>query len=123
MYWNDAFRMVLALAAAYLLGSIPFGYLVVRWWKGIDLREFGSGRTGGTNVSRAAGYSAAFTSGIADAFKAYLAVRFAQWLGTHDLVIAIAGVAAVLGHNYSIFLRYRGGAGTSTSIGSAAALW
>jgi glycerol-3-phosphate acyltransferase PlsY len=111
------------LALAYLLGSIPMGVLVVRWMRGIDVRQVGSGRTGGTNVMRAAGWKAALLCGIGDIGKAALAVLIAQLAGAPAWVMALAGSLAVVGHNYPIFLRSKGGAGTAPSIGAAAVLW
>ncbi|HIE39672.1 MAG TPA: glycerol-3-phosphate acyltransferase [Anaerolineales bacterium] len=116
-------RWVVALVVGYLLGSVPVGVLVVRWLRGIDVRQVGSGRTGGTNVLRAAGWGAAVLTGVVDGLKAAVSVLVARWLGGPPLLLALAGVAAVVGHNYSIFLRFRGGAGTMASIGGAAALW
>ena len=112
-----------ALLIGYLLGSIPPGYLICRLFYGVNVREVGSGRTGGTNVLRAAGWPAAVVSGIADILKALLAVLVARWLGGSALLEALAGVAAVLGHNYSIFLGFKGGAGTAATVGGAAGLW
>ncbi len=114
---------IAVLVIAYLLGSIPVGVLVVRWMRGIDVRQVGSGRTGGTNVLRAAGWKAALLCGIGDVGKAALAVLIAQRLGAPALVMALAGSLAVVGHNYPIFLRSKGGAGTAPSIGAAAVLW
>jgi len=116
-------RWISALLAGYLLGSIPVGYLLVRWFQGIDIREIGSGRTGGTNVLRAAGLGPALLTGAGDGLKALLAVLVARWLGGPPLLQALAGVMAVVGHNYSVFLHFRGGAGTMASLGGALALW
>lgn len=120
---SDWFLWLVALISGYLLGSIPVGYLVVRWLRGIDVRQVGSGRIGGTNVLRAAGWKVALLSGLLDGVKGLLAVLVARWLGGPPLRWALAGVAAVVGHNYPIFLRFRGGAGTSTSAGGATGLW
>jgi glycerol-3-phosphate acyltransferase PlsY len=120
---SEAWQWVVALLASYLLGSIPVGILVVRWARGIDVRQVGSGRTGGTNVLRAAGWKAAVFTGLGDASKATLAVLVARWLHGPSLLLASAGAAAVVGHNYSLFLGFRGGAGTGASIGGALALW
>jgi glycerol-3-phosphate acyltransferase PlsY len=116
-YW------VTAVIAGYLLGSIPVGFLVVRLVKGVDVRQVGSGRTGGANVLRAAGWQVALLSGAGDVLKGLLAVLLARWLGGPPLLQAIAGAAAVAGHNYPVTLRLQGGAGTATSIGGATALW
>lgn len=107
----------------YLFGSTPVGVLVVRCWRGLDVRQVGSGRTGGTNVLRAAGPVAAIITGAGDALKAALPVGIVGWLGGPPWLLALTGVAAVVGHNYSCFLGFRGGAGTMPSVGGAAALW
>jgi glycerol-3-phosphate acyltransferase PlsY len=112
-----------ALFAGYTLGSIPTGVLVSRWFRRTDPRKIGSGRTGGTNVLRAAGWQAAVLTALGDGVKAALAVLVAGWLAVPPLARALAGSAAVAGHNYSLFLRFRGGAGTAASIGGALALW
>jgi glycerol-3-phosphate acyltransferase PlsY len=116
-YW------LIALVAGYLLGSIPVGYLVVRLFRGVDVRRVGSGRTGGTNVLRAAGWGAAVATGLGDVLKGAAAVWLARALGAPPLAQALAGFAAALGHNYSLFLGLRGGAGTAPSVGGAIALW
>ena len=101
----------------YLLGSIPFGYLVGRA-RGVDVLEYGSGRTGGTNVLRMAGKKAAAATIFLDLLKGAVAVLLGKWLAGTELAVALAGFAAVLGHNYSLFIRFRGGAGTGTSMGA-----
>ena len=116
-------QWIVSLLAGYLLGSIPLGFLVVRWTRGKDVRRVGSGRTGGTNVLRAAGLGAAVVVGLGDGLKAALAVLVARWVGGGLLVQALAGVAAVIGHDYPVFLSFRGGAGTMASIGGAVVLW
>jgi glycerol-3-phosphate acyltransferase PlsY len=112
-----------ALLIGYLLGSVPPGYLICRVFYGVNVREIGSGRTGGTNVMRAAGLPAAIVSGIADILKALLAVLVARWFGGSALLQSLSGVAAVLGHNHSIFLGFKGGAGTAATVGGATGLW
>jgi glycerol-3-phosphate acyltransferase PlsY len=101
----------------YLLGSIPFGYIVCRA-RGVDVTQYGSGRTGGTNVLRTAGKKAAAVSIGCDVLKGALAVLLARWLAGTELAVALAGFAAVVGHNHSIFIGFRGGAGTGTSMGA-----
>src|SRR5919197_320711 len=95
-------RPVLVLIAAYLLGSIPFGYLIVRAKEGADVRETGSGGTGATNVSRRAGKLAGLVTLVLDATKGAVAIVLARWLLTPDFGInwwaAIAAVIAVAGH-------------------------
>ncbi len=114
---------IIIVISGYLLGSIPMGLLAVRITTGQDVRNIGSGRIGGTNVMRAAGPWIALVSGLADVAKAFLAVHLARTYGGAPIVEALAGMAAVLGHNYSIFIGFRGGAGTAPTLGSALGLW
>jgi acyl phosphate:glycerol-3-phosphate acyltransferase len=115
--------LVIALAVAYLLGSIPPGIFWSWVVKKIDVRRHGSGRTGGTNVWRTAGFWPALLTAISDALKGAAAVWVARGLGLSSWGVALAGAVAIVGHNYSCFLNFRGGAGTATSVGAAAALW
>ncbi len=116
-------QSIIVLVAAYLLGAIPVGVLVVRVATGKDVREVGSGRIGGTNVLRAAGPWVALVSIVGDFAKGWLAVWLAQVFVGLPAVAALAGALAVVGHNYSIFIGFKGGAGTATTIGGAVALW
>ena len=121
------------IVLAYLLGSIPFGLLIVKLKTGKDIREVESGRTGGTNAMRAAGFWAGFFTAMLDILKGAVAVWLARWLSpTHDWVHVAAPILAIIGHNYSIFLaerdaggkfRLRGGAGGAPSVGGAMGLW
>ncbi len=114
---------IIIVIVGYLLGSLPMGLLAVRITTGQDVRNIGSGRIGGTNVMRAAGPWIALASGLADVAKGFLAVQLARTFGDAPIVEALAGIAAVLGHNYSIFIGFRGGAGTAPTLGSALGLW
>jgi glycerol-3-phosphate acyltransferase PlsY len=119
---------------AYLFGSIPFGLLIVKLKTGKDIREVESGRTGGTNAMRAAGFWAGFATAMLDILKGAGAVWVTAWL-TPDShwVHVVAPLAAIIGHNYSIFLPQRdengkliglsGGAGGAPSVGGAMGLW
>lgn len=119
---------------AYVFGSIPFGLLIVKFKTGKDIREVESGRTGGTNAMRAAGFWAGLFTAMLDILKGAAAVWAAQWLapGNHWMHV-IAPLAAILGHNYSVFLperdetggiiRLRGGAGGAPAVGGAIGLW
>jgi len=107
--------------AAYLLGSFPAGYLVGRLW-GVDVLYHGSGRTGGTNLLRAAGPVAALVTGSLDVGKGALAVWLAGYLTGTPAMQAVAGGAVVLGHIHSVFLGFRGGGGVGTSLGALAVL-
>jgi glycerol-3-phosphate acyltransferase PlsY len=114
-------RPVLVLIAAYLLGSIPFGYVIVRAMEGSDVRESGSGGTGATNVSRRAGKSAGILTLLLDALKGALAVLLARWLMGEDFGVnwwvAAAAFLAVFGHCFPVWLGSRGGKGVATGVG------
>jgi len=114
---------VIVIVSGYLLGSIPVGLLVVRAVTGKDIREVGSGRIGGTNVLRVAGPWVALLTSLSDVAKGLLAVYLARAVVGIPVVEALAGLAAVVGHNYSIFIGFKGGAGTATTIGGAIGLW
>lgn len=117
----------------YLLGSIPFGLLIVKIKTGKDLRTVESGRTGGTNAVRAAGFGAGLLTAILDILKGAVAVWVAQLLSPENHIISVfAPIGAILGHNYSIFmverdengkLKFRGGAGGAPALGGAMGLW
>jgi glycerol-3-phosphate acyltransferase PlsY len=110
---------------AYLIGSTPAGYLLGRLW-GVNVLDFGSGRTGGTNVLRSAGPVPALLTGAIDVGKGALAVWLAGYLapeGTAAAAQVLAGAAVILGHNHSVFLRFRGGAGVGTSLGALSVVY
>lgn len=116
----------LVVLAGYIIGSIPMGLVIVRAISGQDVRQVGSGRTGGTNAMRAAGLSAGVLTALLDALKAASSVWLAKWLLVGDAEPAgmvLAGLAAILGHNYSIFLGFKGGAGGAPCVGAAMAIW
>jgi glycerol-3-phosphate acyltransferase PlsY len=106
---------------AYLAGSIPFGVLVARA-KGVDLRTIGSGNIGATNVARALGKGWAVAVLACDAAKGFVPVWLGRHLGFPAWAIALAGLAAIVGHMFTVFLRGRGGKGVATSLGVALAL-
>ncbi len=114
---------IVVIVAAYLLGSVPVGLLLVRMRTGKDIRKIGSGRTGGTNVLRVAGPWIALLAVLGDVAKGLAAVLLARTVVGTPVVEALAGLLAVVGHNYSIFIGFKGGAGTMTTIGSAFGLW
>lgn len=116
-------RWLLAWIGAYILGSLPSGMLWAWVTKRIDVREHGSGRTGGTNVWRTAGFFPAFLTALSDGLKGTAALWLARGLQLDEWGAAIAGTLAVVGHNYSLFLKFKGGAGTGTSVGVAAVPW
>ena len=113
-------RLLLVVIIAYLIGSIPFGYLVVRAKGGGDVRETGSGGTGATNVSRRAGKAAGMFTLILDALKGALAVIIAKSMMNGDntgWLIAAAAIAVIAGHIFPVWLAFRGGKGVATGVG------
>jgi acyl phosphate:glycerol-3-phosphate acyltransferase len=102
---------------AYLFGAIPFGVLVARTYN-INIQKTGSGNTGATNVLRAAGWGAGIVVALADIFKGGVPMLIAQALGMPGWEMALVGFFAILGHNYSIFLGFKGGKGVATSYGT-----
>ncbi len=120
------------LLFAYLLGSVPFGLLIVKLWTGKDIRIVESGRTGGTNAMRAAGFAAGLLTAILDILKGAAGVWIARLAGAGVWIQVFAPIFGIIGHNYSIFLaertedgkfRLRGGAGGAPSVGGAFGLW
>ncbi len=109
-------RIIIPIVA-YLLGSIPFGYLIVRGKSGADIRETGSGGTGATNVSRRAGKAAGVLTLLLDAAKGCAAVVIAKAVSGDDWVIAAAAIAALVGHIFPVWLGFRGGKGVATGVG------
>jgi len=104
--------------AGYLLGSIPFGYLIVRVAGGGDVRAAGSGNIGATNVNRVAGKGAGLATLLLDVAKGYLAVWLAARVSGGDVGwMAISGMAAVIGHLFPVWLGFRGGKGVATAVG------
>ena len=117
-------------AGSYLLGSIPFGYLLVRFFRGQDVRQTGSGNIGATNVARTGSKGLAIATLLLDALKGYAAVAIAFWLAgrnlsdanqTHTLA-ALAAFCALLGHMFPVWLGFKGGKGVATALGGFIAL-
>ncbi len=126
-------NLFIVLLLSYLVGSIPFGLIIVRTFTGKDVRDVGSGRTGGTNAMRAAGLFAGILTALGDILKGLVAGWLADVLLPGQPVVKVVAVLlAIAGHNYSIFLIKRnnagrlaleGGAGGATAFGGAVALW
>jgi len=113
---------LLAGVVAYVLGAIPFGYLLVRLKTGGDIRAQGSGNIGATNVMRASGVRAGVLVALLDMLKGALSVLLAERLSPSAAAPAVAGFAAIVGHIYPIWLRFRGGKGVATGLGVSLAL-
>ncbi|MFH1662357.1 MAG: glycerol-3-phosphate 1-O-acyltransferase PlsY [Chloroflexota bacterium] len=127
-------KFILVIVIGYLLGSIPFGLIVSRRKAKIDIRNYGSGKTGGTNVLRTLGRKAFLMVAALDIAKGALAVVFAGLIIGNDYIIigssglgllsqVLAGLAAVVGHIWPIFLKFKGGRGVATFIGGLIALF
>ncbi len=111
-----------AIIAGYLLGSIPFAYIAARIKSGVDIRQVGGGNMGALNVMREIDRGAGYAVWIADMAKGMLAVYIARWLGLSSVWVYTAGFAAIIGHNWPIFLKFRGGKGGATTLGILLAL-
>jgi len=125
-----AIKLAIVVIIAYLLGSIPIGLIIGKLRKGIDIRQHGSGKIGGTNVMRTTGAKLGILTLVIDGFKAGIAVAIAQAvIGNESIVIGsisinwqvaqtMAGIAAIVGHNWPIFAQFRGGRGVAAYFGS-----
>ncbi|HZP48931.1 MAG TPA: glycerol-3-phosphate 1-O-acyltransferase PlsY [Vicinamibacterales bacterium] len=114
---SDTDVMAAALVAGYLLGSIPFALLTARRWGTADLRRIGSGNLGAANVMRASGVTAGVLVAFLDLAKGAVSVALAERFVDNGAAPALAGVAAVVGHIYPVWLRFRGGKGVATACG------
>lgn len=111
------FQIIAAIIIGYILGSIPFAYIIARLKKGVDIREVGGGNVGALNTYRQIGPVYGLGVLAADIGKGALAVLIAGWLGLSLAWVGVAGFAAILGHNWPVFLKFKGGKGAATVIG------
>jgi glycerol-3-phosphate acyltransferase PlsY len=124
---------IVLVLLSYVIGSISFGLVIVKMKTGKDIREIESGRTGGTNAMRAAGLGAGIATAMLDILKGAVGMLIARWFLPDAYVVhVLTGLAAILGHNYSIFLAkrdengklvFRGGAGGAPAVGGAIGIW
>lgn len=118
--WSLRFGMILG---AFLAGSIPTGYLMGRWFKGVDIRQHGSGNLGAANVFRVLGTGAGIVTLAVDVVKGTIPVACARvWEGASGWFSILTGLAAIAGHNWTPFLGFHGGKGVATSAGVCLAL-
>jgi len=123
--------VLVIVVTSYLLGSIPFGYLLVRFFRGQDVRHTGSGNIGATNVARTGSKGLAIATLLLDALKGYVAVAHVFFFAGHHpdhlpdfgfhtvyILAALAGFFAIVGHMFPVWLRFRGGKGVATSVGA-----
>jgi glycerol-3-phosphate acyltransferase PlsY len=113
----ESIMIAAGLAAAYLIGSIPFALLLARWWGGHDLHRVGSGNIGAANVLRASGLRAGIVVAMLDIAKGAAGVAVGGRIAGAEHVGALAGFAAVVGHIYPVWLKFRGGKGVATACG------
>ncbi|MBU1148059.1 MAG: glycerol-3-phosphate 1-O-acyltransferase PlsY [Candidatus Omnitrophica bacterium] len=116
--------LLLGLIASYLIGSIPIAYIFGRLFKGVDIREYGSGNVGATNVFRVVGKAPGLIALALDIFKGFLCATYAASffmtlapVARPELYRIFAGLAAIAGHNWTIFLKFKGGKGVAASAG------
>ena len=116
--------VLLLVAFAYLLGSVPCGWVVMKLYRNLDVRKLGSGNIGAANVFRAGGHGAFAATVVLDAMKGFIPVMLGivLGLGNQEWALAAIGLAAVMGHTWPIYLRFRGGKGVATSGGVMLAL-
>ncbi|MDD5015369.1 MAG: glycerol-3-phosphate 1-O-acyltransferase PlsY [Atribacterota bacterium] len=116
-------KIALVIISCYFFGSVPFGYLVGKLFKKVDIREYGSGNIGATNVFRVLGPWLAFLVIIGDVGKGIFSIYLLQYLKVDNLLIlTIAGLSVICGHDWSIFLGFKGGKGIATTFGVIFAL-
>ena len=113
----DTLFQILAILLSYFLGAIPFGLFFSKLFSGIDIRTVGSGNIGATNVLRAAGKKAAVLSLLADTLKGLIPVMIVKSIFQDDAMTVLSGAAAILGHNFPVYLKFKGGKGVATSYG------
>lgn len=116
---------ILLIVLVYLLGSIPFGYIFTRKYTGKNIRELGSGNIGSTNVRRVAGTKVALLTQVCDMLKGLLPVaaillsEYTRFCNFGDSYVYMIAFAAILGHNFSVFLKFKGGKGVNTTLGAS----
>jgi glycerol-3-phosphate acyltransferase PlsY len=114
---------LLVIVVSYLLGSVSFSVLFAKLLKGIDIRQYGSGNAGATNTLRVLGKGPAIAVLVLDVLKGVAAVWLGTWVGGWGTwVAALCGIAAIVGHNWPLYFRFRGGKGIATTIGVMATL-
>ncbi|QAY66178.1 glycerol-3-phosphate 1-O-acyltransferase PlsY [Paenibacillus protaetiae] len=113
---------VISVVVSYLLGSVSFSILIAKWVKGIDIRQHGSGNAGATNTLRVLGKGPGILVFLLDIAKGVIAVWLGKWLGDNSWIPAVAGLASIIGHNWPVYFRFKGGKGIATTVGVVATL-
>jgi glycerol-3-phosphate acyltransferase PlsY len=114
---SETLIFILLTVGGYLIGSIPMAYLVVKWRYKKDIREYGSGSVGGSNVFRSFSRPWGYTVGVYDAIKGIILVGIAHLLGLQTAYQAIIGLAVIAGHDWPVFLKFNAGRGLATALG------
>ncbi len=112
-----AINFVLLLLGSYLLGSVPAAYLAARWSRGIDIRRYGSGNVGATNVLATVSKRWAIPVIVFDLVKGMVVIYIAKLIGLEVYQQVMVGIAVIVGHNWPVFLRFSGGRGVLTTVG------
>ena len=119
---ESAVRIAILVIVSYFLGAIPFSYIAGKLIRGIDLRDHGSGNLGAANTFRVLGKGAAIPVLLADIGKGYLAVKLVSAYGLEGYIyVLVAALVVIMGHNYSVFVRFAGGKGVGTTAGTLCA--
>ncbi|CAM3068611.1 glycerol-3-phosphate 1-O-acyltransferase PlsY [Streptobacillus ratti] len=111
------FKVIILIVLSYLLGSIPNALWIGKIFKNIDVREYGSGNVGATNAARVLGWKLGIFTLLLDILKGSIFVLIAKKLNLDDIYLVLIGMAAILGHSYSIYLGFKGGKAVATSLG------
>lgn len=120
---TDLTVVIIVLVAAYFIGAIPFGVIIGRLWRGVDIRSYGSGGSGATNVTRTLGPRAGATVFAADFAKGVSVIALSRYVMNGDpWLVAAAGTVAVLGHMFPVYIKFKGGKGVSTGFGALAVI-
>lgn len=117
IYTVNTLLQILSILLSYLLGAVPFGLLFAKVFSGVDVRTVGSGNIGATNVLRSSGKKAAILTLLADMLKGFLPPVLAMLAFQNDYLCVLSGAAAILGHNFPVYLDFKGGKGVATSFG------
>ena len=115
---SDPVAIAVVLAAAYFIGAVPSGVIVGRLWRGVDIRSYGSGGSGATNVARTLGAGAGGAVLASDIAKGAIVTAIARYAVSGDAwLVALAGTVAVLGHMFPVYIKFKGGKGVATGLG------
>jgi glycerol-3-phosphate acyltransferase PlsY len=120
---TDTVVIIVVLLAAYFIGAIPFGVIIGRLWRGVDIRSYGSGGSGATNVTRTLGPRAGAAVFVADFAKGISVIGISRYVMDGDpWLVALSGTVAVLGHMFPVYIKFKGGKGVSTGFGALAVI-